>query len=261
LGEARARQRAHAKLLSSSPWCIYCAGSRPADTIDHMPPAMMFIRKQRPKGLEFPSCLKCNNGTSKSDLVASLVGRLSVEPSSDVEAAEIKKLFSSVRNNVPGLLEEMHIDPGEEKLALKDLPIREGGGIVRADGPLVTEHMLVFGAKLGFALHYEALRTVVPPTGGVQPRWFSNTQAAKGEIPNDLLSLLPATKQTLKQGTREVSDQFQYTWVITPDRQHALFYATFHRSFAIAVVSTMDRSALIEKHADKYPVVLPGAFL
>jgi hypothetical protein len=49
--------------------------------------------------------------------------------------------------------------------------------------------------------------------------------------------------------------------VITPDRQHALFYATFHRSFAIAVVSTMDRSALIEKHADKYPVVLPGAFL
>jgi len=60
-----------------------------------MPPVMMFIRKQRPKGLEFPSCRKCNNGTSKSDLVASLVGRLSVDPSADVEAAEITKLFSS----------------------------------------------------------------------------------------------------------------------------------------------------------------------
>jgi len=95
LGEARARRRAHAQLLSSSPWCIYCGGSQPADTIEHMPPVMMFIRKQRPKGLEFPSCRKCNNGTSKSDLVASLVGRLSVDPSADVEAAEITKLFSS----------------------------------------------------------------------------------------------------------------------------------------------------------------------
>src|SRR5262249_36232033 len=105
-----------------------------------------------------------------------------------------------------------------------------------------------------------ALQTVVPPTGGVQPLWFSNAQAARGEIPKGLFSLLPATRQTLKQGRREVSDQFQYTWAITPERQHALFYATFHRSFAIAVVSAMDRTAFIEKHADRHPVVLPGAF-
>jgi len=90
LGEARARRRAHAQLLSSSPWCIYCGGSQPADTIEHMPPVMMFIRKQRPKGLEFPSCRECNNGTSKSDLVASLLGRLSVHPSADDEAAETR---------------------------------------------------------------------------------------------------------------------------------------------------------------------------
>jgi hypothetical protein len=93
--------------------------------------------------------------------------------------------------------------------------------------------MLVFGAKLGFALHYEALQNVLPPTGGVLPRWFSNAQAARGEIPNALLSLLPATRQTLKQGRREVSDQFEYAWVTTPERKHALFYATFHCSFAI----------------------------
>src|SRR5262249_43485519 len=119
--------------------CIYCGGSQPADTIEHMPPVMMFIRKQRPKGLEFPSCRKCNNGTSKSDLVASLVGRLSVDPSADVEAAEITKLFSSVRNNVPGLLEEMHFDPAEEKLVCKGLPLQKGGGALRANGPLVPD--------------------------------------------------------------------------------------------------------------------------
>jgi hypothetical protein len=183
-----------------------------------------------------------------------------VNPSADDEAAEIEKLFSSVRNNVPGLLEEMHIDPAEEKLASKGLPVQAGGGVVRADGPLVTKHMLVFGAKLGFALHYEALKTVVPPMGGVLPRWFSNSQAVRGEIPKDLLSLLPARRQTLQQGMREVSDQFRYTWQITRERQHALFYATFHRSFAIAAVSATDRTFFIDKHADTYRVVPLGAF-
>jgi hypothetical protein len=258
LGEARARRRAHAQLLSSSPLCIYCGGN--ADTVEHMPPAMMFIRKQRPKGLEFPSCRECNNGTSKSDLVASLIGRLSVKPSAEVEAAEFKKLLRSVQNNVPGLLEEMKIGRAGQKFARKTLPLEEGGGVMRTNGPLVTQHMLVFGAKLGFALHYEALKTIVPPTGGVAPLWFSNAQAARGQIPKKLFSLLPATRQTLRQGRRDVSKQFQYTWAITQERNHALFYATFHRSFAIAVVSAMDRTAFIEKHAGRHVVVRPGAF-
>jgi len=47
---------------------------------------------------------------------------------------------------------------------------------------------------------------------------------------------------------------------VTPERKHALFYATFHHSFAIAVVSAMDRTAFIEKHADRHRVVLSGAF-
>src|SRR5262245_38659802 len=109
MSEARARRRAHEKLLASFPWCIYCGGSQPAGTIEHMPPRMMFVLKQRPKGLEFPSCGKCNNGTGLSDLVASFLGRLFSHPSSEDEAEEIKKLFSAVQNNVPGLLEEMHI--------------------------------------------------------------------------------------------------------------------------------------------------------
>jgi hypothetical protein len=132
LGEARARQRAHAQLLSSSPLCIYCGGN--ADTVEHVPLVMMFIQKQRPKGLQFPSCRECNNGTSKSDLAASLVGRLSVEPSAEDEAEEFEKLLRSARNNVPGLLEEMHIVPAVQKLALQ-----QGGGALRANGPLVTK--------------------------------------------------------------------------------------------------------------------------
>jgi hypothetical protein len=38
---------------------------------------------------------------------------------------------------------------------------------------LVTKHMGVFGAKLGFALHFEATGSAVPLNGGVQSRWFT----------------------------------------------------------------------------------------
>ena len=56
--------------------------------------------------LEAGCCKACNNGTGKTDLVASLVGRLSSDGSTDLDAAEFKNLLTGVTNNVSGLLEE-----------------------------------------------------------------------------------------------------------------------------------------------------------
>jgi hypothetical protein len=64
----------------------------------------------------------------------------------------------------------------------------------------------------------------------------------------------------LQQGKREVSDQFQYTWALTEERRHSVFYAVFRLSFAIAAVTALDRSEFLHRNADKYPVTIPGAF-
>ncbi len=252
MGEASIKKRAHAELLGRFPWCIYCGAN--ADTIDHVPPVMMFRGKQRPKGLQFPSCKACNNGTSKSDLVASLLGR--VCGTTALEGAEFNKLLTAVNNNVPGLLEEMQVGKAGEKLARKEFPISAGGGVLRVNGPLVTKHMGVFGAKLGFALHFEATGSAVPLNGGVQSRWFSNAQAAVGQIPKELFEMLPPPR-TLQQGLREVSDQFQYAWAL--GQGHSLFYAVFRQSFAVASVTAIERTAFIIKHAEKFPIVVPGS--
>ncbi len=93
MGEASTKKRAHANLLCRFPCCIYCGAV--ADTVEHMPPVTMFRRKQRPKGLEFSSCRRCNHGTSKSDLVASLLARSDASASyAFISRAVYKSLYA-----------------------------------------------------------------------------------------------------------------------------------------------------------------------
>jgi hypothetical protein len=213
VGQAKARQRAHAKLLASHPVCIYCAGANPATTIEHMPPIMMFDQRQRPKGLEFPTCDGCNHRTRLTDLVASLLGRVYPDSENDPNKKELKKLLAAVRNNVPGLLQEMMVDEAGQSAARRAIPnMPSGSAVLRADGPILTKYMRTFGAKLGLAFHFEALGAFVPEKGGVQPMYFTNVNAARGELPMQIINLLPPA-QTLRQGRKDVRDQFSYSFL------------------------------------------------
>lgn len=225
-----------------------------------MPPIQMFRERQRPKGLEFPACKACNHGTSHADLVASLMGRLYPDAKTERAKEEVKKILKSVANNIPGLLQEMEIRRAGQKLARRTIPnLPTDGGVMRADGPIMTRHMRTFGAKLGFALHYEAHRTPVPIEGGVQAIYFTNVNVARGEIPHRLIELMPEPR-TLSQGTRNVSEQFKYSWLLTEERRHTAFYAEFNEAFAIAAVTSVDRTEFLTENAKKHPVIVPGDF-
>jgi hypothetical protein len=225
-----------------------------------MPPIMMFDQRHRPKGLEFPACKECNAGTSLTDLVASLLGRVYPDSRNDPNKKELKKLLAAVRNNVPGLLQEMMVDEARQIQARRDIPNGPPGGFLRANGPILTKHMDTFGAKLGLALHFETHGTFVPQEGGVQPMYFTNVSAARGELPMEIINRLPPA-QTLRQGRRDVLDQFTYSFLLTEERRHSVFYAVFRQSFAVAAVTALDRSEFLMKNADKYPVIAPGDFL
>jgi hypothetical protein len=257
MGEAKIKRRAHAAILAAHPWCIYCGGIHPADTIEHMPPIAMFDGKQRPKGLEFPTCRDCNNGTRLSDMAASVLGRAYPDAGTP---DELRRLLSGVANNIPGLLEEMQVGRAGQKFFHRDTPsVPAGAAVLRVNGPIVKKHIGIFGAKLGLALHYEAHGLPVPPSGGVQPMFFTNVNDLRGEIPTEVVELLPPPR-TLKQGKREVSAQFRYSWGLTEEGRHSFFFAVFRYSFAIAAVTAVDRSEFLERNADKYPITIPGAF-
>ena len=258
MAEAKRKRRAHAAKLARYPFCIYCGDA--AKTIEHMPPIQMFRLRDQPRGLEFPSCLECNNGTGHSDLVASLLGRTYPDAKLESARSELKKLLVAVGNNVCGLLQEMQVGAGGQKLARRSIPnMPPDTAVLRSDGPILRHHMLTFAAKLGFALHFENLGTRVPDEGGVQPFYFTNVSAARGELPRAVIDVLPDPR-TLKQGTKHVSDQFSYSFKPTEEKRHNVFYAVFNDAFAIMAISALDRIEFLDAHAGDHPVFAPGAF-
>jgi hypothetical protein len=241
MSESRSKKRAHSAVLEACPCCIYCGGEVPAVSIDHVPPRAMFRGRRRPKGLEFASCKSCNEGTSRADLVAALLSRVAPDARDEEERAELRKLLQGVSNNVPGLLEEMHLDAPEQAIARNRLPQRAEGGLLKANGPLVSAHMQTFATKLGFALYYEITGRIVPTDGGVAARWFSNVDRVEGTFPLSVFDIL-LPPETLKQGKFNVSDQFSYQWRMAEGDRMALFFASFRHSFAILAFVTTDRS-------------------
>jgi len=146
MSEGRARRRAHAKMLSAYPWCIYCGEL--ATTVEHMPPRMMFLGKQRPKGLEFPTCCPCNSGTAHADLVASFMSRIYPAPAGEQGRHDLQKILKAMGNNISGVLDEMVVGHAGQKIARRQIPSMPAGAMVlRANGPLVTNHMRILSSQ------------------------------------------------------------------------------------------------------------------
>ena len=245
MSEAKQKRRRHAKLLVAAKGCIYCAGHRHADQIDHMPPRMMFRTSQRPKGLEFPSCGLCNQGTSRLDVVAAFMARTFPGIANDIDSAEWEKLTRELHRVAPSLPLEMWVSEKE----MHQMMWREGtfapdlAGF-RANGPILGAHMQAFSAKVGFALHYEATGTFVPPEGRVQVRWFTSSEILGDRLPATLLASI-GTPQIMKQGRITSQGDFEYGWGSFAEWGGIpMYYAKVREAFVVAAFVVFDEKNL-----------------
>ena len=196
--------------------------------------------------------------TSTYYLVVYIICSVFPDDFTDIGRSDVQKILSAVSNNVPCLLEEMEIGRAGQKLARKNFSDGHEANFLRVNGPIVTRHMREFGAKLGLALYFELFKKALPQSGGVSSIWYSNVQAARKEIPEELLELFP-DRWTLAQGKKQVGNQFQYVLATTAEETTSVFYASFHESFAVASVATPNPSWLKE-YSQKFPVFHPGDF-
>jgi hypothetical protein len=210
-----------------------------------MPPKAMFYRKDRPGGLEFPSCLPCNNGARTADLVAGYIGRIFPDAVGPEEIEEVATFMGNVARRVPGLLQEMVAPRGSQKLLMRRLGLEECGAL-RLSGPLVTAYLQAFGARLGFAMHFERTGRAIPAGGGVAVMVYSNLDIIEGRVPEVVFEHLPAPA-TLNQGIKNVANQFVYGVAAAEGERMTMSYAAFRRSFAVLCFSTYDRSRTAER--------------
>jgi hypothetical protein len=225
--------------------CIYCGGDSQADTIDHMPPKILFKAKIRPKGLEFASCAKCNHGAKHSDLVVALLGRCYPNIQHD-EVDELTKILSGVRNNIPGLHEEMKVDPASEVNQRARLGITsEKHNFVSMDGPISMRHLRAFGARFGLAMHFYKTGKILPHEGGASARIYSNIDLVTGVVDEQLLKMLPPPL-TLAAGKNSVESQFLYSAQKSDNDEMVIAFATFRMSFGLMAATANDWSKLTE---------------
>jgi hypothetical protein len=225
-----------------------------------MPPIVIFHGNHRPEGLEFPACENCNSSARITDTVVGLLSRL-YPPSADHEAdGEVTRLLQTVVNNAPGALEEMYVSTARSRRQLAREGLPEELGLLNLGGPIIKSHLEAFAARQALAMHYERLGSAVPQEGGVVCRVFTNLDAARGGIPDDLFRLV-GEPDTLRQGQgREVGDQFLYGARAVEEQTMVASYSLFRQSLAFFAISAIDVSHLTEAMTAGARVVRPGQF-
>jgi len=245
MGEENRKKRRHANILESAIGCIYCAGLRSAEQVDHMPPRALFRMSQRPKGLEFPSCSICNRGTSKLDIVAAFMARSFPGIRDEADEAEWDRLPSEVRRAAPGLLEEIIVPRAKMEQMMVDEGVFDPNlAVFKADGPILGSYMQAFAAKVGFALRYEDTGKPVPKTGGVQVRWFTSYEILYDHLPESISKSI-GTPRIMHQGKITSNQTFEYGWgdfINKPDIR--LYFSKFREAFVVAAFVSDDSTKL-----------------
>lgn len=219
------------RLLSRNPKCIYCGGGTASSTWDHMPNKGMFP-KDRPAGLEFPSCNACNQGSKWFEDVASFVGSIQLPPHDDEQANEHFKIkLNHLLRVHPDIYEELQPTFRQMKQVRK---LEPEGGTARAalnlQGPAVSLALKLYGAKLGLALHWAETKEILPKDKRVGVFLYSNEVHYDGGVPQHLFEMLPNQKM-LKQGVKSSAYPFLYSSGKATDTNATAHWACFSNAF------------------------------
>lgn len=223
----------HSALKRDYPHCIFCAGERPTTSVEHMPSRILFDAKQRPKGLEFPSCQKCQNSTRKEELAVAMFSRIYPDATTPAGRQEVRKIMRDAGRAFPKLLKEMEIDQlpilAELGATAHKLP---AWNFVTCGGPIAREIIEKFALKLAVALHFEERKVSVPRGAGILVTHYTNYRALVDGMPIEFMDALGAEK-TLVMGAKHASDTFSYQTSALEDEPTTLHMAYFRQSFAL----------------------------
>lgn len=221
------------RMKQKFPMCAFCCGEGVTTSVEHMPSRVLFDLKQRPKGLEFPSCQSCQDSTRKNELVVAMLSRIYPDPRTTQARHEMREILRSVRTNFPGLLEAMRVDQVGVLSRLGDKAFKlPEWNFLSTGGAQVQGAINGFGLKLAKALHLELTGRIVPRGAGIFVEQFSNFNALTEAMPHDLMDAI-GNEKTLQMGKQNAWDTFSYQSANVVDGAQTVHFAYFRQSFSL----------------------------
>lgn len=236
-----------AAFFEKQPHCIFCGGQQNATTKEHCPPRALFQSKWWPEGFEFPACETCNNGTGDDDVVVALIGRMDPFLNSGNKDGRVAGLMHNVNKQYPGFLKEMvGMSAGESRRAARSLGIKPPPGLTYQQTGIVnvTERMdkavQTLAGKLSKAIYYLETGQIFPAAGDIQFHWFTNTDLFKSGSPPVLEAFehIEAPVPRIFRNGQNLSEQFDYRYALSEDKELALLRAVFGRAFGFVTISS-----------------------
>ncbi|WP_454722574.1 hypothetical protein [Delftia acidovorans] len=228
LGRKQKRQQ----FFESHPYCCFCGGLEIATTEDHFPGRSIFIERKWPEGYVFPACEKCNASSSDDELVMAVLARTGPEKDKNRNfLKEFNKAINALQRQNPDLTQGFQtFTRNDERKILKNLgahPFDENGNPRR---PVTIpeeafEHANNFGRKLAKALHYKHTGKIIPTTGHVFAKVFTNAEWNK--VNPEKISSILGGYAAIERNTQPLHNQFSYKYGITADGLASGYFITF----------------------------------
>jgi hypothetical protein len=232
MGQAKDRLR---KALQKQPFCIFCGGGTPAVSIDHCPPKSIFDGF-RPKGLEFPQCRECQEGTRPIDLIIGMMSRIYPDPTTEAGRAASRNAIRGLINNHPDLAQVFVVGQ-------KPPSIYKGGTAypIRLDSDRLDRVVRAFGARLAAGLYFDLIGKPIPPDWPIVVDWKTNFMLDQDQQLDELLRTIGAPR-TLVMGKLAVPEAFRYWSGVPPDAPDQLIaFAAFRESFGVTMIVMLPR--------------------
>lgn len=264
MGESKQKDLRQKKLLATATRCVYCASIGPF-TLEHMPPIGMFKNRDRPKGWEFASCNRCNNGTRGADAVAQMFAMVTAFNEAEWKAEKFSKIHSSVRRLAPEVLKEFSKQRPYKEVLLNVNGILRPSFEIQANGTATRKHLDLFSEKVAMATFAKLCGRPIGMDGLLFTEWYLN-QGMPLEAYHACLSIMPSFSQ-LKQGSKVSHGQFSLNFN-TDGKGLIAAVVMFQSSLSMILFATDDReyieplkdtlSDLVGPHRPSAQLTAPG---
>jgi hypothetical protein len=192
-----------AKRLQHRGPCIFCGN--PAQTVEHCPPKIMFLRSDRPSGWEFDACAACNEGSKSSDQIFAFFAYSNILDMTEAQEKHFRKIAAGIRNNQPQVIDEILLNSSPINFAGLISPDISELSLISM-GPCIQSHIDRIADKLALSAFRKFFGVCTPSDCLVWHRWATNYSAINGEIPEVPLPLGPPIH--IEQGKKTSRGQF-----------------------------------------------------